>query len=426
MKIIRLQAENFKRIQAVEITPAGDLVVIGGSNAAGKTSCLDAIAMALGGGDVACEQPLRHGALKGKTVVELDDLIVTRKYTPNGTTLEVTSREGMKYPSPQAVLDALVGKLTFDPLAFARMKPKEQLEMLRQMTGLNFTLLDSRRASLFDDRTQVNREVKQAEAQLATMLPVLGVPEEEVSVAALTKQIEAANSRNTSNAEARNAVRGVLDQRDFIQRQVEGQEKSIADLRKQLAAAEEKLATIEHERDVLTTRYDALMEGVEMLDDSDTAPILAQIQSAEVTNRLIRGNKAYREARTKLAAKQHEAAALSAKIDEIDAKKRQRLAETEFPVEGLGLTYDVVLFNGVPFDQASGAEQLRVSVAIGMAANPKLKILLCRDGSLLDSKSLAMLAEIVQENGYQCWLERVGEGAEVGVVIEDGLVKEAK
>ena len=38
MKIVRLTAENIKRLVAVEITPDGNVVQITGKNGAGKTS----------------------------------------------------------------------------------------------------------------------------------------------------------------------------------------------------------------------------------------------------------------------------------------------------------------------------------------------------------------------------------------------------
>jgi len=102
------------------------------------------------------------------------------------------------------------------------------------------------------------------------------------------------------------------------------------------------------------------------------------------------------------------------------------LSEAKFPVAGLSFDESGVTFNGLPFAQSSGAEQLRASVAIAMAMNPKLKVLLCRDGSLLDDDSLALLSQIVEDNGYQLWLERVGTGAECSVIIEDGAVKEVR
>lgn len=47
MKIIALQAENVKRLVAIEIRPDGNLVQITGKNGAGKTSVLDCIWWAL-------------------------------------------------------------------------------------------------------------------------------------------------------------------------------------------------------------------------------------------------------------------------------------------------------------------------------------------------------------------------------------------
>lgn len=53
MKIIEFRAERFKRLTAVDITPAGNTVIISGKNGQGKSSVLDAIWLALGGGAAA-------------------------------------------------------------------------------------------------------------------------------------------------------------------------------------------------------------------------------------------------------------------------------------------------------------------------------------------------------------------------------------
>ena len=90
---------------------------------------------------------------------------------------------------------------------------------------------------------------------------------------------------------------------------------------------------------------------------------------------------------------------------------------------GLGFDDDGVTLDGVPFAQASAAEQLRVSVAMAMALNPKVRIIRITDGSLLDSENLALIEEMAGANGFQVWIERVDESGAVGVVIEDGEVK---
>ena len=63
-------------------------------------------------------------------------------------------------------------------------------------------------------------------------------------------------------------------------------------------------------------------------------------------------------------------------------------------------------------------------MAIGLALNPKLPVLLIRDGSLLDEDHLEMLAKMAEDADAQVWIERVGDKDKTAVVIEDGAVKD--
>ena len=91
-------------------------------------------------------------------------------------------------------------------------------------------------------------------------------------------------------------------------------------------------------------------------------------------------------------------------------------------MDGLGFDEDGVTYQGVPFSQASAAEQIRVSLAMAMALNPKLRVIRILDGSLLDADNLALIAEMATVSDYQVWIERVGDGDGIGVVIDDGAV----
>ncbi|MGN8821735.1 hypothetical protein ACTNC1_12740, partial [Atopobiaceae bacterium HCP3S3_A4] len=97
-------------------------------------------------------------------------------------------------------------------------------------------------------------------------------------------------------------------------------------------------------------------------------------------------------------------------------------ASATFPVEGLGFDETGVTFKGVPFSQASSAEQIRVSLAMAMALNPTLRVIRILDGSLLDDDSMQMVADAAKEGGYQVWIERVSDPSESAIVIEDGEV----
>jgi hypothetical protein len=83
-----------------------------------------------------------------------------------------------------------------------------------------------------------------------------------------------------------------------------------------------------------------------------------------------------------------------------------------------------VLLNGVPFSQASSARQLQAAVSIGLALNPKIRVILIRDGSLLDEDSMKLVSEMAEKNDAQIWVERVADGRPGCVVIEDGEIKQ--
>jgi len=142
MKIIRLTAENFKRLYAVDIHANGETVVISGKNNQGKSSVIDSIMAALGGRGSCPDDAVRHGAKRSETTVDLGELIVRRKITQQGAYLEVTAADGSPVKTPQAVLDRLVGKLSFDPLAYAKMSGAERKEALLGCLDLDIDLVE--------------------------------------------------------------------------------------------------------------------------------------------------------------------------------------------------------------------------------------------------------------------------------------------
>jgi len=110
-------------------------------------------------------------------------------------------------------------------------------------------------------------------------------------------------------------------------------------------------------------------------------------------------------------------------LKEIESQKSEQLAQAKFPVPGLSFDNSGVVFNSQPFAQASSAEKLRVSVSMGIAMNPELKIILIRDASLLDAENMETLKGMAEVSDCQLWIERVGTGSECSVIIEDGSIK---
>ncbi len=393
MRIIRLSAENIKRLTAVEITPTGDLVVIGGRNGQGKTSVLDALWLALGGANKANPEALRHGAKAGHVTVDLGDLQVTRTWTAKGSTLTVKGANGATFPSPQKMLDELVGRLSFDPLAFTNMKPKDQVSALVELADLpvDLEVLAEQRAAAYNERTVLGRELRAVEGAAT-------VAEADLGDAGVVPPARLAEDVREELAAIRTRER---EQHALMQ--------SLEEWQAQLENARLRVVAIQAE-----------LEKVGAIED--THALEEELVAAQEWERK-------EAARADVRARREQAERLRGYVDELtatiaalDEEREEALAAAKLPIEGLTWDEDGVRYNGVPFVQCSGAERLRVSVAMAMAANPQVRVLRIEDGSLLDTDSLEMLRSMAETEDFQVWIERVGDGSEVGIVIEDGAV----
>ena len=411
MRILRLEAENVKRLRAIDITPEGDLVVVGGNNGHGKSSTLDAIAYALGGKGEICERPLRDGEKSGKVTLDLGDIVVTRTFTAaGGGSLKVTSKDGASYSSPQAMLDKLVGALSFDPLAFGRMKPAEQAETLRSLLGLDFTVLDADRRRAFEERTAVNREVKTLEGQIAGLAHHADAPAAEVDAAAIVAEIDEINAVNRSN----DALRALADEAEV------GAYAAAAEVERLQAA----LDAARERAEEMGAEALAARDKANTLTDRDATAARARLSRVSEDNRKVRDNAQRAAKLAELGRKRAESERLTAQIERIDAEKDDAIAVAPMPLPGLGFGESGITLGGVPLLQAATSERWRAYIAIGLALNPTLRVILVRDASLLDADGLALVAQMAAEKKAQVWLERVGKGAECTVIIEDGAVAE--
>lgn len=420
MKIMRLESENVKCLKAVTINPDGSLVVVGGRNGAGKSSVLDSIEMALAGASSIPSKPIRRGQKKARVLLDLGDLVVERTFADGSSKVVVKNREGLSYPSPQALLDGLCSHIAFDPLEFSRLKPRDQAEQLRSLVGIDFTALDAERKKAYDDRTGVNRDATRVKATLGAMLHHPDAPKEAVSVKALADELERRESVNRANADKREEMGGHHEAVARGESAVQDAQQLIVRLERELEAAKVACKAAYDQMKSHRELAIACQRECDELRDADPAEVKQQIRDAEAVNTKVRANAARESKILELRGIEAAADSFTEIIGDIDRQKRETLEKAAFPVPGLGFDEDGVTYNELPFDQASSAESLRVSVAMGMARKPKLRVMLIRDASLLDETGWATLAKMAVDEEYQIWLETCQPGAPASVVIVDG------
>ena len=454
MKILKLQASNVKRLTAVDISPHGSAITISGKNAAGKSSVLDAIQLALGGTASLSEQvePVRRGAAKAEITLDLGDLVVKRTIPAGGgrDRLVIENRDGATYKSPQTMLNSLLGKFTFDPLEFAGMPARQQLDVLKGLVGVDVASIEQNRQAAYSERTLVNREVDSLQAQVKALPFDAAAPAAEISVADLMAEIEAVTEQNRLREQAKRHVEAlqveadraiqegdrdlitIAKDREAIQAEIANGEAQIARWQKIIANRKASLeglaASVEDVERISKANAKALRDEATAVVIPETVslqPVQDRMRQAETVNAKVRLNRQHADMKAKLEAVQAKSQRLTDTIADLDKKKSDAIAAAKFPVDGLGFGADGPTFKDLPFSQCSQAERLRVSVAMGLALNPKLKVLLIRDASLLDQDSLRMVGEMAEAADAQVWLEVVSEnGAGCSVLIEDGAVVE--
>lgn len=447
-RITAIRVKDFKRLHEVAIRPDADrtIVLIGGKNANGKSSILDALSTALGGKKAQPADPVRHGADEASIVVELDggDLEVRRTIQPDGeSVLEVRNKMGA-LKAPQTMLDGLIGSRFLDPLQFLTLPAKEQRARLmtlipgaERIAGLN-----TKRQAAFDRRTEIGRDLTRAQGELARLPDETpGVP---IDVAQLNAKVrELADQQRAGDGlglvvkQCAGEVRDAEHQIGLAQDRMRALAIEIARLQGLHAAAMrdeatwlEARATRVAARDAAQARLDAA--AVVWQDSAaERARLDADLARADEHNRAVFAAEAQQRRRaqvgTDVAALDAERSRLTELLETIDARKAEILAGSTLPVPGLGISDDgltLLDIDGVPvpFGQASMAQRWTVALALAIAASPTLRDVWIKDGAVVDEETIAALAAQAGASGHRLWIE-VRSTSEPGtIVIRDGRV----
>lgn len=406
VKITSFEAENVKRVKAVTIVPAADgLTVIGGRNAQGKTSVLDAIAWALGGDKFRPGHPQRDGSvLPPRLRVLLSNGLVVERRGKNSE-LYVTDPSGRK--AGQTLLNSFVEQLALDLPKFMAASGREKAQTLLRIIGLGEQVeeLERRGKTLYNERLALGRIADQKAKFAKEMTFFPGVPEEPLSAAELIAQQQDILARNGENQRKR-------QRRDELKRTLDTAEAQLAELTRRCEQLREDYRI-------------ASTDAADLLDQS-TAELEENIRTIEQTNAKVRANldKARAEADAQKLADEY--AALTAQIEDVQREKLALLNGADMPLPGLSVTDGELTYNGQPWDCMSSSEQLIAATSIVRRLNPECGFVLLDRLEAMDTDTLAAFGRWLESEGLQAIATRVSTGGECQIIIEDGEVAGAE
>lgn len=412
LKVIALKAENIKRLTLVNLALDGENLRVAGAPGQGKTTLVELVWAALVKHSLG-PKPVQEGKETGYISVHLAEpdrkryITVRREYdAAGGDKLKVTSSDGGKVTITD--IQRMLQSITFDPMEFYTKKGAEQVNVLLRLLGVNLGDIDTRRKELYDERTAAGRVARAHRDSLGPM----PVKAERVSITELAQQLTEAQEWNRVVTERLG--------------QLDGLKKSKAELDTKIEKARDELAQMEKDADTLASRITRGEEICKCLESKDTAAITTAIQQVETTNRAAEAHERWLEASQKADTYDEQYKKLDEKIVALDQEKAAKLQGAKWPVAGLNVDGDLVLFNGTPLVQQGEGKKLEVSFAIAAALNPDLRICRIDGAESLGAGGRAEILRIAKEHDMQVFMARVADGgAEDGeiTIAEGGVVK---
>jgi len=391
--------------------------IIAGKNGSGKSSVLDSIMYALAGarGAKNISEPIRQGEKKAQIVVELPDFIITRTINPSGDSLTVLSRDGKKLSTPQKVLDELYRSIAFDPLKFKDMSAKDQLKTLfgTISTDVTWEELEEEKKLYMEERRDNNNEVKKLQMYITNFPPYT---EEELNIKAVSGSEILGEIARLGDLHDKKAK--LLSSMQAKGEKIKLNNSRIEELKAEITRLETENQQIAVEGKELKEQYTAIVI------DGDIEQLKEQLKNVEEIQQKYSKVQDYKKAHIQLQEATEKAVKADENVKAVEERKKEIFAKAEIPMKGLSFSDDSLLYNGVPFEQLSTSEQLKISFVISCKMNPTLKVMLIRDGSLLDSDSMELLKGIVNHFGVQVFIEVVDDDGKIGVVLEDGMIKQ--
>jgi DNA repair exonuclease SbcCD ATPase subunit len=416
MKVKSLKITDLRNIEIFE----GDFDnwnIIGGNNASGKSTVIDAIFLAIVGKTYTNTEPFRlvkHGKDKALISLTLEGksrtLVITRQFTAptdseaNGYDyLRIDDSNGGKLT--QKELKTFLSSFTIDPLYISRLKPKDQIDAIKEVAGVDTTKVEEEARSIYEERTIENRELKRLEGVLTGYKDVEMV--ESVDISELIAEKDKKEEENRKR----------YDQEIYIsteQSRVNEAKEMIERLSEELAKERENLSIFEK-------NVEGAKKDLEKMEKHDVAELKEKIGNAESINDKARK---YEEKQKVFSETQEQ----RAKCQDLDISYKEKLGEREAIIKNSKLPDYIdfskeegVLVNDVPFSQLNTAEQIKTAIKLASILTPDLRVLHIKDGSLLDPVALEAIKEVIEETDYQVLIERVGEEEVDTIVMREGV-----
>jgi predicted ATP-dependent endonuclease of OLD family len=440
LKILKASIKNFKNIEYREVEFNGKSAVIVGPNGAGKSSLIQAICSPVNSKMIPAE-PVKSGEHQAEVILTIGGNLHGEKvkykiscfFSEQNKRGKIILRneEGIEISGAKSNLQQIIGNISFDIMEFMRLAKtdsgkiseagvKKQIELVKSLMPKDVLKrlheLDTLAKEKYDERTEINREIKYIKSHIDQNRMTSDEFEkykEPTSSADILKQIEEAEAKNAMYNKAKDFIKDFPTRNIDLMNEVESliYRYDIPDKDKELEKLFFSLRTKQQQKCIAYTEKNTLI---------DVDSLKSKLTEVDEHNRKHNLIQEILVKEKQLKDKEQLSKDLTAIIESCNTEKVELFEKANLPVKGLSFNDECVTYNGLPLteEQHPTSRLIAIGLEIGMALNPNLRLLVIKDGSLLDEKSMKYILKTCEERGYQLLVEKVGESDGKDVVVE--------
>jgi len=420
MRLIKFQIRNILGIDSLEYAP-GKITTISGQNASGKTSVLEAIKSALGGGHDGTL--LKNGTTEGEVVLIFDTgETLRKKMNRDKSSVVFEDQEGKKMKLGASYVKEIVDSVGINPIQILTADSKTRIKLLldsvpmelpadeiKFITGLDrsgetahpLKVIEAVRKDIYEERAFVNKKAVDLDVMVQEMNKTIPFDPSNktdwaIQVGTLRTELEKVSIILEKGNEEVSAIRLKL-----VNDAKESTQAKIDQLNKELSAYIEE-CTSAH-----TVSAGKVREEFEKVAE----PLKAKITEADQNSKnqaKISGAVEYVE-RTKgeIEILKKEALSQGEQIKSLDGLKAEMMQN--LPIDNLEVRDGDIYINGVNFDTLNEASKISFCLMVAGLRKTKLP-LVCVDGlEALDEEVFKKFVELAEKTDMQFFVTRVSE-----------------
>lgn len=434
MKIQTISFKNVGNIKALTIEMSS-VVLVKGQNAEGKSSIVNGIIATFDAG----HKPDLIGPYGKKAEVEIivdrgngRTAKIKRSILPSASEYTLSDETGAKLEmdSPAKWVKSLVSGLTLNPAALMQADKKKRLEFLQTVMPITFTRSEIEKAcggvvfstlpeevgielfdrffkGRFESRTDINRDLKQAESTEASLMSSLPAESDQDWIGEANRfQVLIDNARKELSELQDDASKEINNEILRIK------DKLAEDIKALQAQASKDIAHVSKVgSEQLAAMVAPLSENIERWareHESAKAKAMAQERSQGVRDSL-------KTVRADIDTKKSESLRLDSQLDQLKLLRLKKIEK--LPVPGVEVRDGQIFYFGKNIDtQLNKAQQILVWFQIAaQAVEDGLPFFILDNAESLDAASTEQLVEACKESGFQLLMAEVVKQGELTV-----------